>query len=114
MRLRLALLALPLAVLTACGGPAIPPAQNYGTIAGRVYDRATNAPVAGALVTVDTILTATSGSDGSYRIGTIPLGTYQMGVQASGYAAPSLSSPPYSGSIGAGQTITVDIPLTKQ
>jgi hypothetical protein len=112
MRLRFALLALPL-VLAACGGSQIPPAQNYGTIVGRVYDAATNQPVAGAVVTVDTILSATSGSDGSYRIGNIPLGTYTLRPQPPpGYTAPL--QPAYDGTIGTGQTITVDVPLTKQ
>lgn len=107
------MLAVPLAVLSACGGPAVPPAQNYGTIVGRVYDLRTNQPLAGVVITVDTILNATSGNDGSYRIGTVPLGTYQVGVQSAGYSSPNLQAAPYSGSIAAGQTITVDIPLSK-
>jgi hypothetical protein len=100
-----------LAVLSACGGPQVPPAQNYGTVVGRAYDTTTNQPVAGVLVAVDTILTATTGSDGTYRIGNIPLGTYRVSVQApQGYNAPD--QPAYNGSITAGQTITVDVPLT--
>jgi hypothetical protein len=103
-----------LAALTACGGPAVPPAANYGTVVGRVYDATTNQPVPGVLVTVDTILTSTSGSDGSYRIGTVPLGTYQVTVSPpSGYAAPNTGAAPYAGSIQAGQTVVVDIPLTR-
>lgn len=114
VRLRFASLALVAALLCACGGPAVPPAQNYGTITGRVYDAATNQSIGGAVVSVDTILTATTGSDGTYRIGTVPLGTYQVDVQPPpGYAAPDMRTPPYSGSIAAGQTITADIPLTK-
>ena len=112
-RLRFALLALPLALLSACGGPAVPPAQSYGTITGRVYDSATNQPVPGVVVTVDTILNATSGSDGTYRIGNIPLGTYTLRPQAPPtYSAPV--QPTYDGSIATGQTITVDVPLTKR
>jgi Carboxypeptidase regulatory-like domain len=113
-RLRFALVLLPLALLAGCGGPAVPPAANYGSISGRVYDSTTNQPIAGVVVSVDTILTATSASDGTYRIGTIPSGQYTMGVQApSGYAPPNVNAPPYNGSIDSGQTITVDIPLTK-
>lgn len=113
-RARFALFVLPLALLAGCGGPAVPAAANYGSISGRVYDAATNAPLAGVVVSVDTILSATTASDGTYRIGTIPSGQYTMAVQApSGYAPPNLNAPPYNGSIESGQTISVDIPLTK-
>ena len=110
-RIRFVLVAAAFAVLTACGGPQVPPAQNYGTIVGRAYDQTTNQPVAGVVVVVDTILTATSGSDGSYRVTNIPLGTYTLRPQApQGYNAPV--QPTYDGSIATGQTITVDVPLT--
>ncbi len=101
------------ACLAACGGPLIPPAQNYGTITGRAFDSSTNQPVAGVVVTVDTILTAATGSDGSYKILNIPLGSYSLIASApQGYQVGAL---PYaSGSISAGQTIPIDIPLTKQ
>lgn len=113
-RFRFALCLVPLALLVACGGPSVPPAANYGSISGRVFDSATNQPLAGVLVTVDTILTATTASDGTYRIGTIPSGQYTMALQTpQGYAAPNFNAPPYSGSIDSGQTITVDIPLNK-
>jgi hypothetical protein len=111
-RARFAALALALGLLAGCGGPQIPPAQNYGTIVGRVFDSATNQPVAGVTVTVDTILSGASGSDGTYRVVNIPLGTYTLRPQApSGYTAPL--QPAYDGSITTGQTITVDVPLTK-
>jgi hypothetical protein len=113
-RLRFALFVLPLALLAGCGGPSVPPAANYGSISGRVYDSATNQPISGVLVSVDTILTATTAGDGTYRIGTIPSGQYTMAIQTpTGYAAPNFNAPPYSGSIDSGQTITVDIPLNK-
>jgi hypothetical protein len=112
IRQRFSILALALAVLAGCGGPQIPPAQNYGTIVGRVYNSATTQPVPGVVVTVDTILSATSGADGTYKIVNVPLGTYTLRPQAPpGYSAPL--QPPYDGSIGSGQTITVDVPLTK-
>ncbi len=115
-RLRAIAASFALAALAACGGPAVPAAQNYGTITGRVYDATTNQPIAGVVVTVDTILSSPSGTDGTYRIGTVPLGTYQVAVQSvpSGYSAPNVSAAPYAGSIVAGQTIVVDVPLTKQ
>jgi hypothetical protein len=112
-RLRIALLALPLALLASCGAPQVPPAQSYGTIVGRVYDSGTNQPIAGVVVTVDTILNGTSGSDGTYRVGNIPLGTYTLRPNPPpGYTAPV--QPTYDGSIATGQTITVDVPLTKR
>jgi len=113
-RLRAVAACAALGVLAACGSPAVPPAQNYATVTGRVYDASTNQPLSGVVVTVDTILTFVTGSDGTYRIGTVPLGTYQVGVSPpSGYTAPSMNVAPYAGSIVAGQTIVVDIPLTK-
>lgn len=113
-RVRLLLVACALAVLPACGGPQVPPAANYGTITGRVYDAATNQGIAGITVTVDTILVGTSASDGTYRVGTVPLGTYQVTIPGAptGYSAPNTDAAPFAGSIQAGQTIVVDIPLT--
>jgi hypothetical protein len=111
-RLRFAFLLLPLAVLSACGQPQVPPAQNYATIRGRAYDRATNAPVAGVSVTVDTILIGTTGPDGTYRIVNVPIGLYTLiPGPPSGYTAePQV----FNGSVAAGEAITVDIPLVKQ
>jgi hypothetical protein len=115
-RLRLLFACAALAVVAACGGPQVPPAANYGTITGRVFDAATGQPIAGVTVKVDVILVGTSGSDGRYQIGTVPIGTYQMDVPSppTGYTAPNLNAAPFAGSVLAGQTIVVDIPLTHQ
>jgi ABC-type glycerol-3-phosphate transport system substrate-binding protein len=112
-RARFALTALSTAlVLVACGGPQIPPAQNYGTIRGRAYDVSSNQPVPGVVVTTFTILTATTGADGTYRIGNIPPGQYNVQVSPpQGYTPQSNTT--ISGSIALGETITVDIPLVK-
>jgi|ERR1700681_4506639 hypothetical protein len=108
-RVRFALLTLPLLLLAACGGPAIPPAQNYPTIHGRAYDVATNAPVAGVLVAVDVILTASTGSDGTYRIANVPIGQYTLtAAPPRGYNTPAV----ITGSVAAGENVTVDVPLT--
>ena len=112
-RLRFAFLLLPLAVLSACGQPQVPPAQNYATIRGRAYDRATNAPVAGVSVTVDTILIATTGPDGTYRIVNVPIGQYTLiPAPPSGYTAEPQGV--YNGSVAAGEAVTIDIPLVKR
>lgn len=109
-RARLAILALSVGILAGCNGNGVPPAQNYAVITGRAYDAASNQPVPGVTVTVDTILTATTGSDGTYRIVNVPIGSYHVGVIApSGYTA--AANPLDDGSVTAGQTITVDVPL---
>lgn len=112
-RARLLSLAPLLALLAACGGPQVPAAQNYGTIQGRAYDTATNQGVGGVQVSVDVIDNATTGGDGTYKIVNIALGEYDLTVTApQGYTVGSI--PDANGSIVAGQSITIDIPLTKQ
>jgi hypothetical protein len=97
--------------LSGCGGPAIPPAQNYATVTGRVFDVATNAPVAGAVVTGSVILTSTTADDGKYKITNFPIGPNEVQVTPpAGYAA---VAPQYSISPQKGETLTLDIPLKK-
>jgi hypothetical protein len=109
-RARFALLAV-IAGLAGCGGPAIPPAQNYATITGRVYDVATNAPVPGAVVTGSVILTSTSGSDGTYRIPNVPIGPNEVQITPpAGYTAIQSQ---YSISPLRGETLKIDIALKK-
>ncbi len=73
-----------IAVLTACSD-AIPPQQNYATIAGVVTDGTTGQPLAGATVTIDSVLTVTSGTDGSYTIANVPVGPFTASETASGF-----------------------------
>jgi len=105
-------LVVPLAaavLLVACGGPPIPPAQNYATVYGRVYDAVTNAGVAGALVTVDVVGNATTGSDGSFSVNNVPIGPTDVTVQPpNGYARPAV--PTFS--VIAGDRFQLNIPLT--
>ena len=109
-RARFAVLVLPLAVLASCGPPTVPPSQNYPSIRGRAYDTATNVPVAGVGVTVSTILTTTTGADGTYRITNVPIGSYTLIVSPPpGYSAPP--QPTYNGSVASGETAVIDIPL---
>jgi hypothetical protein len=109
-RVGFALLAVALG-LTACSGPAIPPAQNYATLTGRVYDADSNAPVAGAIVTGSVVLNATSTADGRYKITNFPIGPNELQVTApTGYRA---TQSQYSISPQPGETLTIDIPLKK-
>jgi hypothetical protein len=109
-RARFALLA-GLVVFAGCGGPAIPPAQDYATVTGRVYDAASNAPVAGAIVTGSAILTSTSADDGTYKITNFPIGPNEVQVTPpAGYTA---VEPQYTISPQKGETLKIDIALKK-
>ena len=102
-----ALIAMPL--LVACG-TGIPSSQTYATVYGRVYDATSNAPVAGAVVSVDTAYNVTSGSDGTYTATNVPIGQTDVLITAPpGYSAASQPSP---FSVTAGERYHLDIPLT--
>ena len=72
-------------VLTACGAGGVPPAANYGTLKGTVTDRATGAAIAGAIVTVNSVQSVTTGTDGAYSLYPIPVGAFDWAVRATGY-----------------------------
>ncbi len=83
---RVALAALVLLVVaTACNSDALPPASGFTSVQGTVVDGASNKPVAGAVVTVDTVLTATTDASGKFSIDKVPSGIVDYTVQASGY-----------------------------
>jgi Carboxypeptidase regulatory-like domain len=71
-----------IALLSACNS-AIPPQQNYATIFGVVTDGTTGQPLAGATVTIDSVLSATTASDGTYSIANVPVGPFTA-VETSG------------------------------
>jgi hypothetical protein len=100
------------AVLLAACGPAVPNAQTYATVYGRVYDTATNAPVPGVVITVDVVDGATSGADGSYTIDNVPVGQTDVAVQVpAGYTLANAAA--LEGfSVTAGERFQLDIPLT--
>jgi hypothetical protein len=83
-RAGLAALALSLCAV-ACNSDALPPASGFTTMQGTVVDGASNKPVAGAIVTVDTVLTATTDASGKFSIDKVPSGIVDYTVQATGY-----------------------------
>ena len=100
-------------VLTFVAGcsPQIPPAANYATVSGHVTDAASGAALANAVVTVNSVLSSTTDSSGSYRIITVPTGPWDYRVQAPpNYVSPVAvdNAPPLT----PGEQRTVDIPLT--
>jgi hypothetical protein len=98
------------ALLLAACSPGLPPAQNYATVFGRIYDAATNAPIAGAQVTVDVVAVAVTGSDGSYSVNNVPIGQTDVTVRPpAGYAPPPIEA----FSVSAGERFRLDIPLNR-
>jgi hypothetical protein len=69
----------------ACNNDALPPAAGFATVSWTVVDATTNAPVAGAVVTIDAILTATTDASGKFSIDKVPSGIADYAVQAKGY-----------------------------
>lgn len=104
--LAIALLSLGMA---GCNNDSLPPASGYASVNGVVVDNTTNAPVAGALVTIDTILTATTDSAGKFSIDKVPSGIADYAVTAKGYA--SLAS---SANIEPGKPYALNITLVQQ
>lgn len=78
-----------LVFLAACNDSALPPGGTYQGFSGTVIDAATNAPVSGAVVTVDTVLTQTTGADGKFSFKQVPVGEvdYEVRVPNSSYKA---------------------------
>lgn len=77
--------------LAACDDSALPPGGSYQSVSGVVLDAATNQPVAGATVTIDTLLTATTDSAGKFTFAKVPVGVFDYTV-----ALPNGTYKPYS------------------
>jgi len=97
--------------LAGCGSPAAPQG-NYGTINGTVKS-AGGQPVAGAVVTVDLVITSQpTGPDGKYTIQSVPVDssstTTSVTCHASGYQDP----PQQNITVSSGKTSEVDFTLT--
>jgi hypothetical protein len=71
--------------LAACNTDSLPPAAGFTTISGTVLDAARKTPIAGAVVTVDTVLTATTDASGKFTVEKVPSGIVDYTVQAKGY-----------------------------
>ncbi len=97
------------AILGGCNDGALPPGASYASLTGTVIDTATNQPIAGAIVTVDTVLTATSDAAGHFTFAKIPTGDFDYTVQAPGYT--TLSS---SGSAIPGKPRAIVVRLSVQ
>ncbi len=68
-----------------CNNDALPPASGFTSVTGVIADAATNAPIAGAVVTIDTVLTATTDAAGRFSVNKVPSGIADYSVQAKGY-----------------------------
>jgi hypothetical protein len=100
--------ALVLLVGTAgCNNDALPPASGFASVSGVILDAATNAPVAGAVITIDTVLTATTDAAGKFTIDKVPSGITDYIVQATGYK--SLTS---TANVEPGKPFQLNLSLT--
>ncbi|HEY6449794.1 MAG TPA: carboxypeptidase-like regulatory domain-containing protein [Candidatus Cybelea sp.] len=68
-----------------CNNDALPPASGFTSVTGVIVDAASNAPIAGAVVTIDTVLTATTDAAGRFSVNKVPSGIADYSVQAKGY-----------------------------
>ncbi|HUY11190.1 MAG TPA: carboxypeptidase-like regulatory domain-containing protein [Candidatus Dormibacteraeota bacterium] len=94
-------------LVVACNENAFPPGAQFGSVQGTVLDAATNQPIAGAQVTVDTVLTTTTDAAGHFTFERVPTGAFDYTVAATGFVA--LSS---TGSAQPGKTSAVMVTLT--
>ena len=92
-----------------CNTDALPPAAGYASVSGVIVDGTTNAPIAGALITIDTVLTATTDATGKFSIDKVPSGIADYAVQAKGYQ--SLAS---SANIEPGKPFALNLTLAQQ
>ncbi|MDE3214827.1 MAG: SusC/RagA family TonB-linked outer membrane protein [Gemmatimonadota bacterium] len=103
---RLRYFGIALTALLVCTAP-LAAQVGQGTVQGRITDKGTQQPIAGATVTVGkrTVLTQT---DGRYSV-TVPTGTYTAEARTIGYA-PGREAV----TVTAGQATTLDFALTQQ
>ena len=102
-------IALLLLGASGCNTDDLPPAAGFASVSGTVVDSATNVPIHGAVVTVDTVLTATSDTTGRFSIDKVPSGIADYAVEAAGYQAVSSST-----TIEPGKPFTLNLTLSTQ
>lgn len=81
------------AALAGCGPTAVPPAEQYASVAGTVRDSASGAPIAGATVTINFVLAASTGADGRYSVANVPNGPWSYYASAPHYLGASSTNP---------------------
>ncbi|HEY3955444.1 MAG TPA: carboxypeptidase regulatory-like domain-containing protein [Streptosporangiaceae bacterium] len=92
---------------------------SYGTVRGTVVDAGTGQPLAGVRVTLGTVASAVTGTDGTYSLAA-PVGTYPLSATDYGYATPhpvtvtvaSAGAKVHNFSMAATQDVTVSGKIT--
>ena len=97
---------LGLSGLAACNNDDLPPAQQVATVQGTVIDGASKQPIAGATITIDTVLTATSDANGNFKIERVPVGIVDYTVQAQGHKVAQAST-----TVEPGKPFELDVAL---
>lgn len=92
--------------VAACNNDDLPPASGFTSVSGTIVD-AGNKPVSGAVVTIDTLLTATTDTNGAFSIDKVPSGLVDYTIQATGY--PLVSS---SATVEPGKPYQLNVTLT--
>ena len=95
--------------MAGCNNDSLPPASGYASVNGIIVDGTTNAPVAGATVTIDTILTTTTDSAGKFSIDRVPSGIADYNVSAKGYQTQASSA-----NIEPGKPYALNLTLVQQ
>jgi len=88
-----------------CGSQAVPKG-DYGTVSGHVKS-SSGQPISGATVTIDSVLTATTASDGSYSVGTVPADSADTNTMVQA-AAHGFTCPTQSTKVTSQASSTVD------
>lgn len=98
-------------VATGCG-PAIPAVGNYASVSGHVTDAVAGAPLAGATVVVNSVLSATTDASGAYRVVTVPTGAWSYNVTGpTNYGTAAADNP---APLMPGEARTLDIRLARR
>lgn len=93
----------------ACNTDQLPPAAGYANVSGTILDARTNGPIAGALITIDTVLTATTDAAGHFSIDKVPSGIADYAISAKGYKQLASST-----NIEPGKPFQLNVALTQQ